>query len=34
MIAESKRNPHQDDRDKRERRHQEKALDDPAKHTA
>lgn len=35
MIAEPKREPHQDDddRDKRERRHQEKALDDALKNT-
>jgi hypothetical protein len=35
MIAEPKRKPHQDDndRDKRERRHQEKALDEALKNT-
>ncbi len=35
MIAEPKRKPHHDDddRDKRERRHQEKALDDALKNT-
>ena len=35
MITEPKREPHQDDydRDKRERRHQEEALDDALKNT-
>ena len=35
MIAEPKRKPHQDDngRDKRERRHQEEALDEALKNT-
>ena len=33
MIAEPKRKPRQDDRDKRERRHQEKALDEALKNT-
>ena len=35
MIAEPKRKPHQDDddRDKRERKHQEKALDEALKNT-
>ena len=35
MIAEPKRKPHQDDNDrgKRERRHQEKALDEALKNT-
>ena len=33
MIVEPKRKPHQDDRDERERRHQEKALDEALMNT-